>query len=83
MSCYDDYGLKWHFYDSEKSQKKKIVIPKWEDFELIRKRDISKWFKILSNVLEHLELILEHNLYHFQTCLKMAQEGHQRSSLVI
>ena len=64
-------------------KRKKIVIPKWEDFELIRKRDISKWFKILSNVLEHLELILEHNLYHFQICLKMAQEGHQRSSLVI
>ena len=64
-------------------KKKKIVIPKWEDFELIRKRDISKWFKILSNVLENLELILEHNLYHFQICLEMAQEGHQRSSLVI
>lgn len=65
------------------AKEKKIVIPKLEDFELIRKRDISKWFKILSNVLEHLELILEHNLHHFQTCLKMAQEGQQRSSMVI
>ena len=21
MNCYDDYGLKWHFYDSEKEKK--------------------------------------------------------------
>ena len=57
MNCYDDYGLKWHFYDSEKEKNRNSEMGRF------RADQEERYLEMIQNPLERTWTfrILEHN----------------------
>ena len=46
MNCYDDYGLKWHFYDSEKEKNRNSEMGRF------RADQEERYLEMIQNPLE-------------------------------